>query len=193
MRCPFKARLNLWKRVVMVSPCRTNIPIARLCSTFTRPGWRETVEMSGMINVGMTWGWWDSKGGGGVGCMFQFMLISQSVGSQQWAPAGGRGKEDTDCSVELTVTGWRTVEQTGSYVCIIITANPIIITKIINYPNSKLNWIIFNSLTTTLLFSPINRRLLMIRHFCHPGFQNIDQQDDIWRQAPPLPLDLSYP
>ena len=80
----------------------------------------------------------------------------------------------------------QSVQQTGSYVCIIITANPIIITKIINYPNSKLNWIIFNSLTTTLLFSPINRRLLMIRHFCHPGFQNIDHPNDIWRQAPPL-------
>ena len=84
-----------------------------------------------------------------------------------------------DSSLIVTVTGCHTVQQTGSYVCIIITANPIIITKIINYPNSKLNWIIFNSLTTTLLFSPINRRLLMIRHFCHPGFQNIDQQDDI--------------
>ena len=118
------------------------------------------------------------------------MLISQSVGSEHPAPPAYSGLNTlrvegrhfvawASSSLIVTVTGYQSVQQTGSYVCIIITANPIIMTKIINYLNSKLNWTIFNSLTTALLFSPINRRFLMIRHFCHPGFQNIDHPNDI--------------
>ena len=80
----------------------------------------------------------------------------------------------------LTVTGClscHTVQQTGSYVCIITPAtpaqclaSPIITTKIINYLKSQLNWAIFNWQTTIVTFSPINMRFLTDPSFLSSWF-----------------------
>ena len=116
------------------------------------------------------------------------MLISQSVGSEQWAPPAYSGLNTlmvegrhfvawANSSLIVTVTGCQSVQQTGSYVCIITPAtpaqclaSPIITTKIINYLNRELNGAIFNWQTTIVTFSPINMRFLTDPSFLSSWF-----------------------
>ena len=134
-----------------------------------------------------------SVGVSSIGCerceWDECMLISQSVGSEQWRGASSQWTEhsqggrktfcspgwlltDSNCNrMPYSAANWiLCLYHHPACLCLATPASPIITTKIINYLSSQLNWAIFNWQTTIVAFSPINMRFLTNPSFLSSWF-----------------------